>query len=88
MDGCTLAQRKSLRLAVSHRLAGFWIQRRAFRSEQGQATVEYLLVIGVVVVAVAAAFYQRQLFEALALVFNSIAYTVSKPFPRAFCNRL
>jgi Flp pilus assembly pilin Flp len=81
MDGSALAQLKFLRMAVSHRLAGSWIQRQAFRSEQGQATVEYILVIGVLVVALAAAFYQRELFEALARGFNTIARQVALPYP-------
>lgn len=81
MDGSTLAQLMSLRMAVLHRFAGYCIQRQLFRCEQGQATVEYLLVIGVVVVAVAAAFYQRQLFEALALLFKAIADQVARPYP-------
>jgi Flp pilus assembly pilin Flp len=81
MDGSALAQLKSLRVEVSHRLSRSCIQCQAFRSEQGQATVEYLLVIGVLVVALAAAFCQRQLFEALAYVFNAIAVQVSLPYP-------
>ena len=81
MSGSTFVNLKSIRIAVSHRLLGSWFKPWAFRSEQGQATMEYLLVIGVVVVAVAAAFYQRQLFEALALVFNVIAEQVSRPYP-------
>lgn len=50
-------------------------------STSGQTTVEYLLAIGVIGVAMAAVLLTGGLFEALADLFNQIAGRIALPVP-------
>lgn len=48
---------------------------------RGQTTVEYLLAIGVVAVAMAAVLSSGVLFEALADLFNQLSDKIALPYP-------
>ncbi len=50
-------------------------------SQRGQTTVEYMLAIGVIAVAMAAVLMTGGLFEALANLFNELAERVAAPDP-------
>ena len=51
------------------------------KSNSGQVTVEYLLAIGVVAVAMAAVLSSGVLFEALADLFNQLSDKIALPYP-------
>lgn len=50
-------------------------------STRGQTTVEYLMVVGVIVVAMAAIMLSGGLFEALASLFKQISTAIALPAP-------
>jgi Flp pilus assembly pilin Flp len=48
---------------------------------RGQTTVEYLLAIGVIAVAMAAVLSSGVLFEALADLYNQLSTKIVRPYP-------
>jgi Flp pilus assembly pilin Flp len=56
-------------------------QRSSFSGIRGQTTVEYLLAIGVIAVAMAAVLSSGVLFEALADLYNQLSTKIVRPYP-------
>jgi len=52
-----------------------------YRTMRGQTTVEYLLAIGVIAVAMALVLLSSGLFEALAELFDKMATKIARPYP-------
>lgn len=61
----------------SNGLAGGWARRLGGAS--GQTTVEYMLLVAIVVVAMAGGL--QVLFEALAALFKTLGDLISSPYP-------
>lgn len=62
----------------SNGLAGGGLARRLWRAS-GQTTVEYMLLVAIVVVAMAGGL--QVLFEALAVLFKALGDLISQPYP-------
>ncbi len=55
--------------------------RSSLAGIRGQTTVEYLLAIGVIAVAMAAVLSSGVLFEALADLYNQLSIKIVRPYP-------